>query len=122
MLAKKDMRHLSCKVGLVVVAIASAAMALASQAPAGQKPSFEVVSIKPNKSGGPTGVAQNGGRFVATNVWLQALLQRAYSPRIDRGIILRPNEIVGAPSWTDPGGERFDIEAKPEGNAREIPV
>src|SRR5437867_6498587 len=85
---EKDMRHLSCKVVLVVVAIASAAMALASQAPAAQKPSFEVVSIKANKSGGTTAVRQDGGRFVATNVWLQALLQRAYSPRIDRGRIL----------------------------------
>jgi uncharacterized protein (TIGR03435 family) len=85
--------------------------------PVGPKPSFDVVSIKPNTSGGPTAVGFSGNRFIATNVWLQALLQRAYSPRINMGIILRPDEIAGAPSWADPKGDRFDIEAKPESDS-----
>lgn len=69
---------------------------------------FEVASVKPNKSGDgrvmvtlpPT------GRYTATNVPLRMLLQQSYN--------LQPFQIVGGPSWIT--SDRFDIVAKaPDG-------
>ena len=58
-----------------------------------------------------------GGRFTATNIPLRLLIQLAYqSPNAP----LLPNQIVGGPDWV--ANDRFDIEAKPEGPARAIPM
>ena len=101
------MRHLTGKVVLVVAAIAVAVMPLASQAPA-QKPSFEVASIKPNKSGQPLPTVGSplaflpGGRFTATNVTLVDVIVRVYPTR--------RIQMQGGPNWID--SERFDIVAK----------
>ena len=44
-----------------------------------QRPQFEVVSIKPNNSGsGRMGYRPTSGRFIAGNVTLKMLIQRAY--------------------------------------------
>ena len=49
-----------------------------SQAPAA-KPSFEVVSVKPNNSGsGSSSTNTNQGRFLATNVTVKTLMMQAY--------------------------------------------
>jgi uncharacterized protein (TIGR03435 family) len=69
---------------------------------------FEVVSVKPNKSGDrrvmmslpPT------GRLTATNITLRQLLQQAFD--------VQDFQLVGGPSWL--ASDRFDITAKaPEG-------
>ena len=81
-----------------------------AQTAAGQKPAFEVASIKPNTSGNPRSrVGADGGRdnisrFIASNASLRMLVLYAYP-------LLRNDEIIGGPSWID--ANRFDIEAKP---------
>jgi uncharacterized protein (TIGR03435 family) len=72
----------------------------------GQSLSFEVATIKPNKSGDDRAYSslQPGGRFSATNVTLRDLVLAAYRFKY------QPSQIVGGPDWM--GSERFDIEAK----------
>lgn len=86
-----------------------AAQATASgQAPAVPSPTFEVASVKPNKSGQPfvsLGI-QPGGRFTATNVPLRLLIRNAYQ--------IQDFQLVGAPDWVST--DRFDIIAKAEGD------
>jgi uncharacterized protein (TIGR03435 family) len=72
-------------------------------------PSFEVVSVRPNKSGdfrraiGP----EPGGRFGAINVPLRDLVAFAY------GISNAEANVVGGPEWI--ARERFDVAAKAAG-------
>lgn len=86
------------------------------QSSATPAPSFEVASIKPNKTG-----ARNvglriapGGRFMADNVTLKLLMEQAYG--------VRDFQISGAPGWFD--SEHYDVDAKPEdsGNANQDPM
>src|SRR5690242_21550627 len=103
------MQHPSRKVVLVVAAVATGVALLAAQEPA-QKPSFEVASVKPNRSGrsgGPPRVGTEAGRFVASNANLRMLLQFAYRP--PSGRTLRFMDIIGLPGWAE--SDRFDIEA-----------
>src|SRR5881296_2179847 len=82
-----------------------------SQAPAA-KPSFEVVSVKPNNSGsGSSSTNTNQGRFLATNVTVKTLMMQAYR--------LQDFQIIGGPNWIS--SDRFDIEAKPEEGAIPLP-
>jgi uncharacterized protein (TIGR03435 family) len=68
-----------------------------------QLPSFEVAAIRPNRSGEPWyRVNTPPGRFTATNISVEALIERAF--------YLQENQISGAPRWT--GSDRYDIEAK----------
>lgn len=70
-------------------------------------PTFEVASVKPNKSGS-TGSHSgfSNDRFLATNVSLGSLIQyTAYDVSASR--------IVGGPSWLN--SEMFDIDAKIDG-------
>jgi bla regulator protein BlaR1 len=69
-------------------------------------PAFEVVSIKPDRTGsGRVMININpSGRFNAENVTLKFLLQEAYG--------VKDSQISGAPAWLD--SEHYDIEAKPE--------
>lgn len=69
---------------------------------------FEVASVKPNKSGdGRVMLAMPPtGRITATNVPVRLLLQQAYQ--------VQPFQIIGAPDWA--ASDRFDIVAKaPDG-------
>jgi len=64
---------------------------------------FEVASVKPNKSGENgmrIGMSPNG-RFQATNVTVQSLIQNAYN--------VRPFQVSGGPGWLT--SDRFDIVA-----------
>jgi uncharacterized protein (TIGR03435 family) len=72
------------------------------------RPSFEVASIKQNKSGSTSSGTrtQPGGRFTATNVPLRLLIREAYR--------LQDYQLVDAPDWTRT--ERFDITAKADGD------
>ena len=68
-------------------------------------PTFEVVSIKPNKSGELRTTIQGmqpGGRFTATNWTLRMLIRMAYR--------LQEFQMSGGPKWID--SDRFDIVAK----------
>jgi uncharacterized protein (TIGR03435 family) len=74
----------------------------------GASPTFEVASVKPNKSGDARVMLgiQPGGRFTATNVSLRMLIRTAYQ--------LQDFQIVGGPGWIS--SDRFDLVAKAEGN------
>jgi uncharacterized protein (TIGR03435 family) len=71
-------------------------------------PSFEVASVKPNKSGErPMSLQiQPGGRLNITNVPVRVMIRNAYQ--------LQDFQIVGGPDWL--ATDRFDITAKAEGN------
>lgn len=71
-------------------------------------PSFEVASVKVNKSGQMNRLfrPQPSGRFDATNMRLRDLVMFAYQ--------VRPFQIEGGPDWMD--SVSFDIVAKAEGD------
>jgi uncharacterized protein (TIGR03435 family) len=89
---------------------ALSAPASGAQSPAGTpgRPSFEVASVKPNKSGDQrfTMEALPGGRIRVVNAPLRLLIRLAYR--------VQDSQIVSGPSWLN--SERFDIVAKAEGN------
>jgi uncharacterized protein (TIGR03435 family) len=92
-------------------------MPVLSQAPA-QKPSFEVASIKRSKPDARGSVFNvRGDRFVMTNTPLKRILQFAY---FMPGKPLSNDQIIGGPNWI--GTDRFDIEAKAEGDGQRIPL
>jgi len=106
------MRHLSSKVVLVVAALASAVLPVASQAPA-QKPSFEVASVKPNKSSDRRPKEEFfPNRYVGTNVTMRTLIHAAYGIPNPYG---QRYYLKGGPDWLD--SERFDVEGKVEDGA-----
>jgi uncharacterized protein (TIGR03435 family) len=76
-----------------------------SLSPAQLRLTFEVASVKPNKSGEPRVMIRTepGGRFTAINVTPRLLIRNAYG-------ITEDSRIVDAPGWT--GVERFDLVAK----------
>jgi uncharacterized protein (TIGR03435 family) len=73
---------------------------------------FDVASLKAAKPGERLSVVETGGRFAATGIDLKRLIQRAYAAGDSE---LFPNEIVGGPGWIET--DRFDIEARPGGDA-----
>jgi uncharacterized protein (TIGR03435 family) len=85
-----------------------------SQSLSNGKPSFDVASIKPNNSGS-LAIREVGGRFTATNITLNQLVVYAYFPRNKPFL---ESQLVGGPSWGS--SDRFDIEAKLEGDGRSI--
>jgi uncharacterized protein (TIGR03435 family) len=66
---------------------------------------FDVASVKPNKSGDQRVMIQMPptGRYTATNIALRMLLRQAYD--------VQDFQIVGGPNWL--ASDRFDIVAKP---------
>ena len=97
--------------------LASGLFLCASIAPA-QKPVFEAASIRPNTSGqdGST-IGPRGNRLVATNVTLNSLLNFAWVPA--SGVLLKA-QIADSPDWA--GVDRFDVQAKLEGDAASVPI
>ena len=87
-----------------LVAAALVVVPLGAQQSTTLVPAFEVVSIKPNRSGDPAprfGV-QPGGRYSWTNTTLRTLIDLGYQrSAFDR------REIMDAPSWVDK--DRFDV-------------
>ena len=71
-------------------------------------PSFEVASVKPNKSGDGRVMMgfQPGGRYSATGITVRMLINQAYR--------IQPFQLLGGPDWL--GSDRFDIIAKAEGD------
>jgi uncharacterized protein (TIGR03435 family) len=83
---------------LAIPLIAALASAQASQT----EPTFEVASVKANKTGAPGGsFVMPPGRFTATNIPLKVLITNAYQ--------LSFFQVVGGPDWVST--ERFDIAA-----------
>jgi uncharacterized protein (TIGR03435 family) len=85
-----------------------------------QKPSFAVVSVKPNSVGVSnrnSSIGAAGGRFVAINVTLRILMKYAYRSR-ERDLL--DSQLMGGPAWVNT--DRFNVEAKPEGESRPIPL
>jgi uncharacterized protein (TIGR03435 family) len=71
------------------------------------RPSFEVATIKPNKSGDQSVAGfQSGGRFIATNASVRELIRIAYGT----AGALEDARVIGGPSWTQ--SVRFDVLAK----------
>jgi uncharacterized protein (TIGR03435 family) len=80
------------------------------------RPKFEVASVKPNKSGGPPGrLGTEGNRFIAENYPIALVIQRAYGFPNEW---LTREQFIGGPGWIQT--DRFDIEAKIEGDPRAI--
>jgi uncharacterized protein (TIGR03435 family) len=83
-----------------------AAQAITPQPPVASDrkiPVFDVISIKPNKSGsGRTNIDWGDGHFIASNVSLKAMILNAYD--------LKDSQLFGLPKWDD--ATRFDIQAK----------
>jgi bla regulator protein blaR1 len=85
---------------LLAAAVGTAVAALSAQ-------TFEVASVKPNKSG-TTAVSfrlQPGGQLNALNVTVRDLIRFAYA--------VQPFQVEGGPGWTD--SDRFDVVAKVAG-------
>ena len=96
-------------VGVAAVAIAAPLLfGLAKQNEAqtaneGSLPTFEVASVKPNKSGTRMiRISNTPGRFSAINVTPKMLIRFAYN--------IKDSQLLGGPSWLD--SEYFDIDAK----------
>lgn len=110
------MRHIIPSL-LTLVLLASVQVAVVrAQAPAAsERKSFEVATIKPNKSG-EMRVSMRiipGGAYEAFNVTLGAMIRQAYR--------LQDFQLIGAPAWVDQN--RFDIVGKvPAGEPLDLPA
>jgi uncharacterized protein (TIGR03435 family) len=93
---------------IVVGALNAPRLRAQSQAIDAKGPTFEVASVKPNRSGerGRLFRFPPGGQFTATNMQLRDLIRFAYG--------LQEFQISGGPNWVD--SDHFDIVAKAEGN------
>ena len=93
--------------GIVPVVVAVAVASAQAPQSADAEPSFEVASVKANRTGAPGGsFVMPPGRFTASNLPLRVLIANAYQ--------LSFFQLVGGPDWA--GTERFDIAAKaPDG-------
>src|SRR5687768_17928883 len=102
-----------CRPVLGVVLLGLLSSVVSAQPPA--EPSFEVASVKPNRTEAPgttlfplgpgDAYAANGGRFRATNQPLITYLRFAY--RLGQG------DLLDLPRWVY--NERFDVEARANG-------
>src|SRR5204862_6505799 len=94
--------------GLAGLLLAHTAAQAPPPPPRPASPTFEVATVKQNKSG--EGFIrfglQPGGRVSATNVPLKELIRMAYN--------LQPFQIEGGPGWIN--SDRFDVPAKAEGD------
>ena len=88
-----------------------------------QKPSFDVVSVKPSPplGNGPNriGGGAQGDRFTMNNATLRMLLQVAYQPTANAALFFAQMEIIGGPSWME--SDRFDVQAKTDCSGGKIP-
>jgi uncharacterized protein (TIGR03435 family) len=94
---------------LVALGITLGGLCASAQTPASSlPPRFDVISVKPNKSGDPHGTAavQPGGRYAAVNITVSQLISDAYG--------LQSGQLVGGPDWIRI--ERVDITATAGGD------
>jgi len=92
---------------LAIAMCAVAAVAIVGRAQ-DRDPTFEVATVKANKSGESNGGLQRqpGGRLTATNMPLRPMITYAFQ--------IAGYQLVGAPGWVD--AARYDVVAKMEGN------
>jgi uncharacterized protein (TIGR03435 family) len=95
--------------GILLASISLAPSVAQSPAP-DPAPTFDVASVKPNKSGdmGVRIMFQPGGRFSANNITLKFLIRVAYD--------VQEFQISGGPPWIN--SDKYDITAKSEGGAQ----
>jgi len=109
------------RVAAVALMFALALARLSSQTPP-QKPSFDVVSIKPSAplGNGPIriGGGTQGDRFTMNSATLRMLLQTAYQSAGSTPLTGRL-EIIGGPGWMD--SDRYDVQAKADCSGGMIP-
>jgi uncharacterized protein (TIGR03435 family) len=100
-------RHVTTTVCTVLALLPFVMARTRAQAP-GDKPKFEVASIRQNTAddGKVMFGIQPGGRFTAIGVPLPGLITQAYG--------LQRSQLVGGPDWMETA--RFDITAKAEGD------
>ena len=72
-------------------------------------PTFEVVSVRPNKSGKGFALGFTPDGFTATNMPLQPVIVNAYNLR-NQELMVSGQIIPGGPSWIN--SDRYDIQAK----------
>ena len=102
------MANLVVRRGMLLIAVgwvAFAASVFGQGVATDAKPlAYDVVSVKPNKSGpGMTRIMNMPDRFSMTNMGLKQLIQNAYGLKM-------PEMISGLPGWAD--SAKFDVEAK----------
>ena len=88
-----------------------------SQTAAGDKMSFDVASVKPNKTsirGNRENLSQPGGYVSITNYSLQYLIEKAYFPYHPFGSPNTQFLLSGTAGWMN--SEHFDIEARADGD------
>ena len=91
------------RVSALAIVIALAALSVTCAVSAQTPDAFEVVSIRPNLSGGGnTQIKMDGGRLVVTNGSLKTLIRNAYG--------LLSFQLAGGPNWLDT--DMFDIMAE----------
>src|SRR5580765_2778698 len=103
---KRPMKKLLLASCVIAAFIVVTGVAQEPPPPAAQ--TFEVATVKPNKSGDGRQFIQRqpGGRVTVTNMPLRQLITFAY--------VLAPFQLVGGPSWI--ASDHFDMVAKLEGN------
>jgi uncharacterized protein (TIGR03435 family) len=105
---------------MLIAALVLAAVPLSSQTE--QKPSFEVVSVKPSPpmTGGPIriGGGAQGDRFVMASATLRMLLQTAYQ-RSSNTPLSGQLQIIGGPGWME--SDRYDVQARADCSSGAIP-
>jgi uncharacterized protein (TIGR03435 family) len=93
----KHWRWLSAAALVAVIATPAVAQVAAG-------PTFDVVSVKPNRTGsGSTSVHTDNERYETINLSLKKMIQNAYG-------LQTPDQISGLPGWAN--SVNFDIEAK----------
>ena len=95
----------ACAAMLVTISALHAQSAASPQAQAAvaKVPAYDVVSIKPNKTGsGRVSISVDDGKFNASNVSLKMMILGAWG--------LKDPQIVNLPKWGN--SARFDVEAK----------
>ncbi len=109
------------RVAAVAVTFALAIARLSSQTTT-QKPSFDVISIKPSPpiGNGPfrVGGGAQGDRYTVNSATLRMLLQTAYQ-RAGNTPLTGRLEIIGGPGWMD--SDRYDVQAKADCSGGRIP-
>ena len=87
---------------IVITAIALGMLVAVQAQQAGERPRFDVASIKLNESDdGRISVNRTGSRYTAHGISLALLIRNAYS--------VQEFQVIGAPSWAE--SDRFDIVA-----------
>ncbi|MGA9981779.1 MAG: TIGR03435 family protein [Candidatus Sulfotelmatobacter sp.] len=113
-LSRRSVRRIAAYLSVLLGSVGLQAR-LSSRQPgqdAGVPPKFEVASIKPNNSGSQGTFFRRfpGGLYRAENVQLRVLIASAYL----HGFPPNSQLVFGGPHWIDK--QRFDIEARAEGN------